>query len=178
MNPVTKPGATSRSVYLPRRHDDDAGGAGAGWYDFWTGKPLEGGQRIDAPAPYESIPLYVKGGSILPMGPEIQHTAEKPDGPVTLWVYTGADAAFELYEDDGVTYGYEKGAFSTIPIAWDEKAAHADDRRAHRLVSGDAGGARVPRRVRVEGRSRRAHATPAVAATLRYDGAPVPAKKP
>jgi alpha-D-xyloside xylohydrolase len=64
----------------------------------------------------------VKGGSILPMGPELQYTGEKPADPLTVWVYTGADAAFDLYDDDGVTYGYEKGAFSTIPLRWDEKA--------------------------------------------------------
>jgi alpha-D-xyloside xylohydrolase len=111
VSPVTSPGATRRAVYLPR---------GAGWYDFWTGAYHEGGGRIDAPAPYESLPLYVKAGSILPMGPELQHTGEKPADPLTLWVYQGADASFELYEDDGVSYGYEKGAFATVPLRWDE----------------------------------------------------------
>jgi alpha-D-xyloside xylohydrolase len=122
VSPVTAPGVTRRAVYLPRRHSDDAGGAGAGWYDFWTGVHHAGGQTIDAPAPYESLPLFVKGGSILPMGPELQHTGEKPADPLTLWVYTGADAAFDLYEDDGVSYGYEQGASSTIPLRWDEAA--------------------------------------------------------
>lgn len=177
VNPVTKPGATSRSVYLPRRHADDAGGAGGGWYDFWTGRALEGGQRIDAPAPYESIPLYVKGGSIVPMGPEVQHTGEKPDGPVTLWVYTGADAAFELYEDDGVSYGYEKGAFATIPITWDEKAATL----TIGARTGSYPGMPAAREFRVvfvaKDRPVGHSAAPAVAATLRYDGAPVSAKK-
>jgi alpha-D-xyloside xylohydrolase len=121
VNPVTAPGATSRSVYLPRREADDAG-PGAGWYDFWTGALLEGGRRVDAPAPYESMPIYVKAGSILPMGPDLQYVSEKPADPLTLWVYTGGDAAFELYEDDGVTYGYEKGAFATTPFRWDEKS--------------------------------------------------------
>jgi len=112
VNPVTAQGVSRRGVYLPR---------GAAWYDFWTGAHHEGGRRVDAPAPYESMPLYVKAGSILPMGPELQYTAEKPADPLTLWVYTGADADFELYEDDGVSYGYEKGAFATIPLRWDEK---------------------------------------------------------
>jgi alpha-D-xyloside xylohydrolase len=94
--------------------------SGADWYDFWTGELLEGGQVIEADAPYESLPLYARAGSILPMGPELEYTDEKPADPVTLWVYTGADASFELYEDDGVSYGYERGAFSTIPLAWDE----------------------------------------------------------
>jgi alpha-D-xyloside xylohydrolase len=177
VSPVTKPGVSTRSVYLPRRHHDDAGGAGAGWYDFWTGRQLEGGQRLDAAAPYESIPLYVKGGSILPMGPEIQYTAEKPDGPVTLWVYTGADASFELYEDDGVTYGYEKGAFSTIPISWDEKAATL----TIGARTGSYPGMPAAREFRVvfvaKDKPVGHSATPPAAATLRYDGAPVSAKK-
>jgi alpha-D-xyloside xylohydrolase len=113
VNPVVARGVTRRSVYLPR---------GAGWYDFWTGAHQEGGRRIDAPAPYESLPLYVKAGSILPMGPEVQSTAEKPADPLTVWVYTGADATFELYEDDGVSYDYEQGAFATIPMRWDERS--------------------------------------------------------
>jgi alpha-D-xyloside xylohydrolase len=157
VSPVTAPGATERSVYLPRRDRDDgaaptAGGLGvsrarsgagaaaasadgvadpgsaatelsAGWYDFWTGVHHAGGQRIDAPAPYERLPVFVKAGSILPMGPELQHTDERAADPLTLWVYTGRDAAFELYADDGVSYSYEQGAFATIPIAWDEAPA-------------------------------------------------------
>jgi alpha-D-xyloside xylohydrolase len=110
VNPVTRPGATSRAVYLPR----------GGWYDFWTGARLEGGRSIEAPAPLETLPLYVREGSILPMGPERQHTEDAPGGPLTLWVYTGRSAAFELYEDDGVSYAYERGAFSTVPLSWDE----------------------------------------------------------
>jgi alpha-D-xyloside xylohydrolase len=113
VNPVYTSKATSRSVYLPR----------GGWYDFWTGARLQGGRRIEAPAPFESIPLYVRAGAILPMGPELQHTDEKPADPVTLWVYAGADGSFDLYEDDGVTYGYEKGASATIPLRWDEAKA-------------------------------------------------------
>jgi alpha-D-xyloside xylohydrolase len=110
VNPVYAAKATSRSVYLPR----------GGWYDFWTGARLEGGRRIDASAPFESMPLYVRAGSIVPMGPELQYADEKPADPVTLWVYTGADATFDLYEDDGVSYGYEKGVSATIPVRWDE----------------------------------------------------------
>jgi alpha-D-xyloside xylohydrolase len=109
--PVTAKGVTRRAVYLPRA---------GGWYDFWTGVHHEGGRRVDAPAPYESIPVFVKAGSILAMGPELQYTDEKPADPLTVWVYTGADAAFELYEDDGVSYAYERGAFATIPLRWDE----------------------------------------------------------
>ena len=178
VNPVTARGATHRPVYLPRRHSDDAGGAGAGWYDFWTGAHHEGGQRIDAPAPYESLPLYVKGGSILPMGPELQYTGEKPADPLTLWVYTGADAAFELYEDDGVSYGYEKGAFSTIPLLWDErKGALTIGER-----TGSFPGMPASREVRVVFVSKAAplgHSpAPAGARSVRYDGPAVVVKAP
>jgi alpha-D-xyloside xylohydrolase len=124
VNPVTHAGATEREVYLP---------SGAGWYDFWTGNYIAGGQRIEAPAPLESLPIYARAGSIVPMGPELQYTDEKPADPLTVWVYTGADAEFELYEDDGVSYGYERGAFSTLPFTWDETAG--------RLTIGERSGA-------------------------------------
>ena len=111
VSPVTKPGATRRSVYLP---------SGTDWYDFWTGALLQGGRTIDAPAPFETIPVHVRAGTILPMGPELQYTSEKLADPLTVWVYTGRDAAFELYEDDGLTYGYEKGASATITMRYEE----------------------------------------------------------
>jgi alpha-D-xyloside xylohydrolase len=103
--------ARTRQVYLP---------AAAEWYDFWTGAALPGGQTIAAPAPYDSIPVFARAGAIIPFGPELQYTAEKPADPITLYVYAGADGAFTLYEDDGLTYGYEKGAFAQIPIQWDD----------------------------------------------------------
>jgi len=68
------------------------------------------------------MPLYIRAGSIIPFGPELQYTGEKPADPITLYVYAGADGAFTLYEDDGLTYGYEKGAFARIPIVWDEQS--------------------------------------------------------
>jgi alpha-D-xyloside xylohydrolase len=110
VNPVTEPEATSRSVYLPT----------GDWYDFWTGSKTHGGHRIDAPAPLDRLPLYVRAGSIVPMGPEVQYAAEKPADPIELRVYPGADGDFTLYEDDDVTYDYEKGAYATIPIHWDD----------------------------------------------------------
>jgi alpha-D-xyloside xylohydrolase len=113
VSPVTTHGVTRQSVYLPR---------GVAWYDFWTGEHHEGGRRIDTAAGLDILPLFVRAGSIVPMGPELQYTAEKPADPLTLWVYTGAPARFDIYEDDGVTYGYEKGAFATIPVSWDEAA--------------------------------------------------------
>jgi len=111
ISPVTTYHATSRTVYLP---------AGNGWYDLYSGKYTAGGQTITAPAPYERIPVYVKEGSIIPFGPEIQYTTEKPADPITLYVYTGRDATFSLYEDQGTTYDYEKGAFSTIKITYSQ----------------------------------------------------------
>jgi alpha-D-xyloside xylohydrolase len=113
VSPVTQYQARSRAVYLP---------PAAGWYDFWTGRWFDGGQQITADAPFDQIPLYVRAGSIIPFGPELQFTGQKPADPITLRVYTGADGQFDLYEDDGLTYQYEKGAFSVIPIRWDDKA--------------------------------------------------------
>jgi len=110
VSPVTAYKARSRQVYLPA--------TAGGWYDFWTGAAVAGGATIDAPAPYERLPLHVRAGSIIPLGPELQYTDEKPADPITLVVYAGADGAFTLYEDDGVSYGYEKGAWARIPIRW------------------------------------------------------------
>ncbi|HEX4736509.1 MAG TPA: TIM-barrel domain-containing protein [Allosphingosinicella sp.] len=111
--PVTAFKARTRSVYLP---------AGAGWYDFYSGRAYAGGQRIEADASYERIPLFVRAGSILPIGPALQYAAEKPEDPITLNVYTGVNGSFSLYEDDGTSLGYQSGAFSRIPIRWDERA--------------------------------------------------------
>jgi alpha-D-xyloside xylohydrolase len=111
VNPVTHYHERSRSVHLPGK---------GGWYDFSDGTAHPGGQSIDAAAPYDWIPIYARAGSIIPFGPEIQYTGEKPADPITLYVYSGADGAFTLYEDDGLTYGYERGAFSTIPLRWSE----------------------------------------------------------
>jgi alpha-D-xyloside xylohydrolase len=109
--PVTQYKARTRSVYLPQT---------AGWYDFWTGKAVQPGTRIEAAAPYDSIPLFVRAGSIVPFGPELQYIAEKPSDPITLFVYAGANGSFTLYEDQGLTYAYEKGAFSEIPVEWND----------------------------------------------------------
>lgn len=109
--PVYKYKARTREVYFP---------AQTGWYDFYSGKYIEGGQKIEVDAPYERIPLFVKEGSIIPAGPEIQYTDEKPADPVTLLVYTGKDCAFTLYEDEGTNYNYENGAFSTVKFSYNE----------------------------------------------------------
>ena len=114
VNPVLKAGAEKRSVYLP---------AAAAWYDFWTGKSLSGSQDIDAEAPLDRMPLFVRAGSILPMGPEIEYAAQDPAGPVEIRVYRGADGKFDLYEDAGDGYDYQKGQHSIIPIRWDDRNA-------------------------------------------------------
>jgi alpha-D-xyloside xylohydrolase len=112
VTPVTAAGATTQSVYLP---------AGAApWFNFWTGETSPAGQRVEAAAGVETLPLFVKPGSIIPLGPFLQYSSEKPADPIELRIYRGADGKFTLYEDVGDTYDYEKGKFATIPIAWNE----------------------------------------------------------
>jgi alpha-D-xyloside xylohydrolase len=112
VNPVCDYKARDRKVYLP---------SGSNWYDFYSGNYLEGGKSIQAEAPLNRIPLYVREGSILPVGPEILYTNAKPDSVLTLFVYTGKDGSLVLYEDEGNNYNYEKGAFSSIPLSYSEK---------------------------------------------------------
>lgn len=102
-----------REVYLPE---------GSAWYNFYSYTYYEGGQNIAADAPLERMPLYVKAGSIVPFGPNIQYTSAPNDGTLKLMVYTGADASFSLYEDEGINYDYEQGEFSLIAITYDEAA--------------------------------------------------------
>ncbi|HEU0368256.1 MAG TPA: DUF5110 domain-containing protein, partial [Candidatus Acidoferrum sp.] len=118
VNPVTEPGATTRHLYLPKGN----------WYNFWTGESVEGGRAIDTPAPLEEMPIFVRAGAILPMGPTIEYAQQPSNDPLEIRVYTGADGDFTFYEDDGDTYDYEKGAFATIPIHWNEAT--------HRLIIG------------------------------------------
>lgn len=111
INPVYTYKATEREVYLP---------AGQGWYDLYNGTYHSGGQRIRAAAPHEKMPVFVKEGSIIPIGPALQYTQQKKPDDITLYVYTGKDAAFNLYEDEGTNNEYEKGKFSNIPITYNE----------------------------------------------------------
>lgn len=111
INPVYRYKERSRDVYLPQS---------AGWYDLYSGKWYAGGQRIVAGAPYERMPIFVKAGSIIPFGPALQYTDEKKADTITLNIYTGTDASFNLYEDEGTNYNYEKGAYSIIPIKYNE----------------------------------------------------------
>jgi alpha-D-xyloside xylohydrolase len=110
VNPVTEPAATTRHLYLPK----------AQWYDFWTGAALQGGRSIDAPTTLDRLPLYVRAGSILPLGPDIEYATEKSADPIELRIYRGGNGSFTLYEDENDTYNYEKGASATIPFSWDD----------------------------------------------------------
>ena len=103
--------ARSRSVYFPKQ---------CGWYDLYTGEFVEGGRRLIVEAPYDRIPVYVREGSIIPFGPEIQYSDEKPAELINLYVYAGKDGSFQLYEDEGTNYNYEKGKFTTIDITYDD----------------------------------------------------------
>jgi alpha-D-xyloside xylohydrolase len=111
VSPVTTYKARARGVVLPPTP--------GGWYDFWTGAQISSLGRM-APAPFDAIPLHVRAGSIIPFGPELQYTDEKPADPITLFVYAGRDGAFTLYEDDGVSTGYETGEYATIQLRWND----------------------------------------------------------
>ena len=108
--PVYEYQARSRSVYFPA----------GGWYDFYSGAYLGDNGRKTVDAPYSRMPLYVRAGSIIPFGPAMQWSDEKPADDILLAVYAGKDASFNLYEDENVNYNYEKGFFANIPITWDE----------------------------------------------------------
>ncbi len=99
----------TKETYLP---------SGADWYDFWTGEKQEGGKQVSKEAPLDILPIYVKAGSILPIGPEVQFAEEEKWDHLEIRVYPGADGQFVLYEDENDNYHYEKGAFSTIAFHW------------------------------------------------------------
>ncbi len=113
INPIYEYGARKKELYLP---------AGQGWYDLYSGKYFEGGQKINADAPYEKMPVFVKEGSIIPFGPDLQYASEKAADPITLFVYAGKDASFDLYEDENINYNYEKGLSATIHFYYNESA--------------------------------------------------------
>ena len=103
--------ARNRSVYFPKQ---------SGWYNLYTGEYIQGGQSLVVDAPYERIPVFVREGSIIPYGPEIQYCDEKPADLINLYVYAGKNGQFQLYEDEGVNYNYEKGKYLTIDITYDD----------------------------------------------------------
>jgi alpha-D-xyloside xylohydrolase len=122
ISPVTEPHAMTRSVVLP---------AADNWIDFWSGKTYRGGQTITVDAPLDRIPILVKAGSIVPMGPVVQSAAEHQD-PLDIRIYAGKDAGFELYDDKGDGYAYERGAKASIHFQWDDQR--------HTLSIGDRSG--------------------------------------
>ena len=160
--PVTTFKATSREVYLP---------AGTQWIDFETGKRFDGGQTITAEAPLQRMPLFVRAGSIVPRTVVQQYVDERPDAPLTIEVYTGADGSFSLYEDNGRSYGYERGESARIPLAWDE--AKGELSIGARVGTYPAMVAQREVRVRfVDGpRGDNGALEPAADVTVRYDGA-------
>ena len=113
ITPVTEAGLTKCNVYLPKA---------AAWYDYWTGERYTGGKTIVADAPVDKSPLFVKAGAIIPLAKPMQYTGEKPLDTLEIRVYPGANGSFELYEDQGDGYQYEKGRYTVIPFAWNDKA--------------------------------------------------------
>jgi alpha-glucosidase/alpha-D-xyloside xylohydrolase len=112
--PVTEQGATHRIVYLP---------AGCDWYNYWTNERLHGGQTIVADAPIDTLPLFVRAGSIVPFGSDVEST-QQVQKIASVRVYPGANGSFTLFEDDGRSYAYEKGGGSVTKLTWDDAARH------------------------------------------------------
>jgi alpha-glucosidase/alpha-D-xyloside xylohydrolase len=108
--PVTEKGARSRRLYLPR----------GAWYDFWTEERTAGGREVDRAVDLATLPLFVRAGAILPLGPVKQYTGEAVDAPLTLLVYPGADGAFTIYEDDGTTFDYRNGEWMGLHLEWND----------------------------------------------------------
>jgi alpha-glucosidase (family GH31 glycosyl hydrolase) len=108
--PVFEQGATSRKVYLPK----------GTWYDFWTNEQVDGGREVTRPVDLETIPIYVRAGAVLPLGPVKQFVEEKSDEPMTVTIYPGADGSFSLYEDDGRSFNYRKGEWMGVQMDWND----------------------------------------------------------
>ncbi len=133
--PVLEKGATARRLYLPADL----------WYDFWTEERLEGGREIERSVDLATLPLYVRAGTILPLGPVKQYTAERSEEPLTLVIYPGADGEFTIYEDDGVTFAYHRGEWMKIQLQWQDRAR----RLRVQLVEGSRRLSPWPRRFRI-----------------------------
>jgi alpha-glucosidase/alpha-D-xyloside xylohydrolase len=119
--PVTEKGATMRRVYLPR----------GDWYDFWTGEKIAGGREIERPVDLETMPLYVRAGAILPLGPVKQYTSESVAGPLVVRVYPGKDGHFQVYEDDGVSFAFRHGDWMGLDLTWQDQARRLTMRLAN-----------------------------------------------
>jgi alpha-glucosidase/alpha-D-xyloside xylohydrolase len=152
--PVVEQGATSRGVYLPK----------GAWFDFWTDERIEGGREITRPVDLETIPLYMRAGSILPLGPVKQYVEQKVDQPLTITIYPGADASFLLYEDDGRSFHYRRGEWMGLEMAWNDRSRVLDLRLAE--------GSKLlpPLRRQIELKLER------TARTIEFDGRPVQIK--
>lgn len=137
--PVTQQGATIRNVYLP---------AGSDWYNYWTNQIFQGGQTIGVNAPIDVIPLFVRAGSIIPMGSAIESTTQEQKIK-RVRVYPGADADFVLYSDDGTTYAYEKGEFKTTRLHWDNAAKKLNHEGARAWEQSDEGVVEVVKPIKV-----------------------------
>lgn len=111
VSPVLEKGATTRRLYLPQ----------GAWFDFWTEERLDGSREIDRPVDLETMPLHVRAGTILPMGPVRQYVDEPVEAPLTVTIYPGADGAFSLYEDDGRTFAYRRGQWMGLAMAWNDR---------------------------------------------------------
>jgi len=152
--PVVEQGATSRRVYLPQ----------GDWFDYWTGEKRKGGSEIVCAVDLETLPLFVRAGSLLPLGPIKQFVGETVDGPLSVTIYPGGDATFLLYEDDGVSFNYRKGEWMGLEMKWDD----AKRILSLRLAAGSKMLGPMHRTIEV----RLAN----VARTLVFDGHPVSAK--
>ena len=108
--PISQQGATKRTLALPP----------GTWWDFWTGKPITGGSTVTLPAPLESMPVLVRAGSIVATGPVRQYADEPTEEPLLFTVYPGADGTFTHYDDDGISFAYEKGTFATLDCVWND----------------------------------------------------------
>jgi len=151
----------TRSVYLP---------AGSRWVDFWTGEKHEGGATLESPAPIDMIPMFVRAGSIVPMGPVVQYANEKPNAPIELRIYPGADGSFVLYDDAGDSYDYESGKYATTRFAWDDAQQKLTIEARQGTFPGMAG-TRLFRVVVVRpGRGTGGDETPAADREVTYDG--------
>ena len=137
--PVTEKGAVSRSVYLPR----------GVWYDLWSEEKLAGERVVNRKVDLATLPLYVRAGTILPLGPVKQYAVQKLEQPLTLTIYPGSDGEFVLYEDDGLSFDYAEGKFMRLRLEWQDR----NRRLTLRLVGGSRMLEPVPRafRVRVAG---------------------------
>lgn len=167
--PVARFQAESRPVYLP---------AGSSWIDFETGKRYDGGQTIEAAAPLQRMPLFVRAGAIVPRTVVQQYVYEQPDAPLIIDVYTGADGQFSLYEDDGRSYGYERGESSRIGLNWDDKKGEL----SIAARQGSYPGMPTTREIRVRfvdgPRADAGAVEPTTDVSLRYDGSAQVVKKP